>query len=166
MTATKSTLTAESVHKILEYNPETGIFTYRISRGRGGKVGAIAGSLHSSGYIFIGRYKAHRLAWLYVTGVWPNEIDHINGVKHDNRWSNLRETTHSINMQNQYKVRRHNKSTGVLGVYAVGDKFQASIRTNGVLKFLGYFKTTEEAHAAYLEAKRKFHPECMLITRR
>jgi len=89
-----------------------------------------------------------------------NEIDHINGIRNDNRICNLREATKSENAQNQRKAPSHNKSTGLIG--ASFDKrykkFESKIHINGKSKFLGYFKTAIEAHNAYLTEKRLIHP--------
>ena len=99
-------LTAEWLRAVLDYDPKTGLFHWRIDRGgRKARIGALAGSFDATGYIQImidgKNYKAHRLAWLYVTGNWPiGDIDHLNGERANNRWSNLREATKSINQQN------------------------------------------------------------------
>ena len=90
----------------LFYDPFTGIFTRRISNCNKVKIGDTAGSMDGNGYILINingkSYRAHRLAWLYMTEKMPEElIDHKNGVRHDNRFCNLREATHNQNLQNQ-----------------------------------------------------------------
>jgi hypothetical protein len=109
-------------------------------------------------------YKAHRLAWLYVHGVWPTgEIDHRNGDPRDNRIANLRDVTHAVNLQNLTKPRAGCKS-GMLGAQwdASRQKWKASIRTQGASKHLGRFDTPEEAHEAYKNAKRKLHDGCTI----
>lgn len=98
-------LTAESLRELLHYDPQTGIFTWRVTRGNL-KACSRAGSMKEDGYIRVcigeRRYHAHRLAWLYVTGDWPvEEIDHINRNKADNRFTNLRPATRSTNEQNR-----------------------------------------------------------------
>lgn len=105
--------------------------------------------------IFGRSYKAHRLAWLYMTGAWPAlDVDHKNGVHDDNRWDNLREVTMSVNQQNQRKAQRGNV-VGLLGVSAKRKKFSARIHLNGKTILLGVHDTPEMAHAAYLKAKRE-----------
>lgn len=117
-------LTQEYLKSIFSYDPETGIFIKNIyfddkGRKRGGKK---QGSLCRNGYIVLminyKRYLVHRLAWFYMTGEWPkNDIDHINGIKRDNRFVNLREATKSENGQNRRGAQKNNKSTGLLGAY-------------------------------------------------
>ena len=160
-------ITSERLKELVIYEPTTGIFTWRISRGGCVKQGATAGSL-TNGYVSIAidakRYKAHRLAWLYVFGVWPkDEIDHIDTNKSNNRIANLREATHSENMQNQRSSPK-TSATGLMGAhfYKRTKKWQASITVGGNLKHLGYFNTANEAHDAYLKAKRELHEFCTL----
>lgn len=126
--------------QILKYNQETGIFIWLISPSKGTKAGAIAGCTGKDGYRYIRinrkGYKAHRLAYLYMTGKFPNKhIDHINRVRDDNRWSNLRDADPSLNAKNISISKRN--STGVTGVYKRGDRYVARIQTNGYRKFLG-----------------------------
>jgi hypothetical protein len=103
------------------------------------------------------------LVWLWVNGSWPiGEIDHIDGDKLNNRIANLRDVDRATNTQNSKKARRNNKSSGLLGSYKSGNRWQAQIRINGVCMTLGSFGTPEEAHAAYLGAKRLFHPGCTI----
>jgi hypothetical protein len=154
-------LTAERLRELLDYNPETGIFRWNVAA----RAGTVVGCLNR-GYrvIRVDRmlYRAHRLAWLHVYGCWPtDEIDHINGIKDDNRLANLREVTCAENQQNRRSARTDNK-TGLLGVSSSQGGFQAQIKVNCKLFFLGRFATAELAHAAYLEAKRRLHPAGML----
>lgn len=151
-------LTAEFLREIALYEPESGEFYRRVDAPRGAfKVGDRMGRTHLEGYRLIkirGRdFKAHRLAWLYVYGEWPkDEIDHINGQRGDNRIANLRDVPKTTNQQNQKALR--NTATGALGVTKKGAGFQARLRFNNELHYVGYFKTIDEAHAAYLTLKQ------------
>lgn len=112
-------LTQKRLKEIIEYDQETGVFTWKKRTSNRVRVGDIAGGLHKpSGYVFIGlgrRYKAHRLAWLYSYGYIPEtEIDHVNGRRSDNRLLNLRETSHQCNMQNS--KHSNNNTSGFKGV--------------------------------------------------
>lgn len=158
-------LTLILVKEILDYNPETGLFTWKIPTAKCVSVGDLAGSLkaQSAGYvninIFQRRYGAHRLAWFYMTGEWPKfEIDHINGCRSDNRFANLRDVTRQVNAQNLKKGR---SNTGLLGVSYVMRRgkgsYRAGIKANNKSINLGNYSTAEAAHAVYLEAKRRLH---------
>jgi hypothetical protein len=98
-------LNQKTLKKYLNYDPETGVFKRKINSGKA-KIGDVAGGINGSGYICIRinsvKYRAHRLAWLYVHGKFPdNQIDHINRVKNDNRIDNLRDVTQSVNARNR-----------------------------------------------------------------
>lgn len=150
-------LTLEAVSALLDYNPETGKFFWKQSRGGTARIGSEAGSLGKNGYILIvvglNKAYAHRLAYLFIFGEWPTEqVDHINGIRHDNRAVNLRAAT---NQQNQAN-RRSTSANGLKGVTydRRKSKWIAQITVNQVHKFLGLFNTREEAGAAYLAAAR------------
>jgi len=144
----------------LEYDKETGEFWWNekaTPKMRGKK----AGNQLKRGHIQIkvggDVYYAHRLAWFFVYGELPTKlIDHIDCNPANNRISNLREATDSINQQNKINARKDNKS-GFLGVSQRSDGYQACIRANGKKKYLGLFRTAELAHQAYLTAKKQFH---------
>ena len=167
----KADLTAARLRDVLHYEAATGIFTWVRPTGRRAKTGDIAGSAEGRGYWAIRidsvRYKAHRLAWLYQNGEWPRgDIDHINGDRRDNRIANLREASRSTNIQNLRSAKSHNRA-GLLGVVLdlskkTDKKYTARIVYGGRQHSLGYYNTPEEAHAAYLEAKRKHHPGCAI----
>lgn len=153
-------LKAERLRFLFNYDPETGIFTRKRNVNKT-KAGDIAGHDDGNGYIQFmidrKRYRAHRLAWLYMTGEHPKgEIDHINGIHNDNRFMNLRDVKPSINMENQRKPRITNK-LGIQGVARDGNRFAAAISINGKKKHLGTFSNPHEAHQVYLQAKRQFH---------
>lgn len=158
-----SSLTAERLRELLHYEPETGIFRGRVTSG-GRLAGDVAGYCSHSGYVEIRvdrrPYYAHRLAWLYVYGIWPSGgIDHRNQIKHDNRIDNLREATGSQNGANTGK--RIDNTSGFKGVSwsKQSRRWQAHIRSHGRSKYLGLFDTPEEAHAAYVEAAHCLHGE-------
>ncbi len=155
-------LTAEQLRECLSYNPDDGTFIRLISHTNRHKAGIAAGCSTSNGYVRIyvadKQYLAHRLAFLYMTGEFPrNLVDHINGNKSDNSWSNLREINKSGNGQNTRRAWGHNK-TGVLGIGRRGKKFRARIYANGKDIHLGEFQTQDEAREKYLEAKKILHP--------
>lgn len=155
------TLTAERLHELLDYDPETGVFTWRVRR-KYAQPGDVANYHMSAGYIQIAidcrHYLAHRLAWFFVHGIWPRgQIDHINGVKDDNRISNLRDVTPSGNGQNIDAPLSRNKA-GLRGVSPNGPGWTARICVDHVVTRLGTYRTPEEARAAYLSAKRRLHP--------
>ena len=161
------TLTAERLRELLAYDPETGIFTRLTDNRRGNRIGDVVGTRCKLGYLWTyldGRqYTLGRLAWLYVTGEWPeHEIDHINGEKTNNRFANLRDACRQTNMQNEHRA-RSNSSTGYAGVSFRKErgKYIATIdKGDGTRKRirLGSFYNPVDAHNAYLEAKRKYHP--------
>ncbi len=157
-------LTAERLMAALHYDPATGVFT-RLVRSSNALAGDVAGGVTSSGYRYISvygrQYAAHRLAWLYTHGDWPlGEIDHINGVKTDNRISNLRDCSTSENQQNRRRAQSNNLSSGLLGVtfHKQVNRWSANISLKGKHNHLGLFDNPEKAHVAYIKAKADFHP--------
>lgn len=162
----KCHLTAARLRELFHYDDQTGVFVRLVdvgSRASFNKAGTRAGCVNKRiGYILIGidgrDYYAHRLAWLWVHGKWPlHQIDHINGNRADNRLENLRDVTKAQNMQN-LKRSRKDSSTGLLGVVPSKGRFTSVIFVNKVTHRLGTFDTPEQAHAAYIEAKRRLHP--------
>ncbi len=154
-------LTAEYLRSILHYEPETGIFTWKISNSNRVKVGDAAGSQNGDGYLRIKvlsrQYKSHRLAWLYVYGEWPKlDIDHINRNRSDNRRVNLRDVTQKQNMQNASK--RSDNTSGHPGVswHKQHSKWQARIMHNQKDIHLGYFTDIEEALSARKAAEKLY----------
>jgi hypothetical protein len=153
---------AAIIRTLLRYDDNTGQFHWRINRTGGVKAGASAGTVMKDGYrcikILDRFYYAHRLAWVYVNGRWPSkQLDHINGIRLDNRIANLREANHSENQQNLSVGRRTSKS-GLLGVRAADDgRWRSSIMYQGRSVDLGTFDTKEEAHGAYLRKKTELH---------
>jgi hypothetical protein len=157
-------ITAERLRELLHYDPETGMFTWRVNRRGTAKAGTHAGRLNPNGYrdIMINgkRYKEHRIAWLYARGVMPtNLIDHINGIKDDNRIENLREATKSQNSANRGKP--NSSTSGCKGVSwsKAAKKWKAQIGTHCKKIYLGVFTNIEDASAAYQAAALKYQGE-------
>lgn len=159
-------LTAERVRDLFDYDAEIGALRWKAAS-RNVKAGAIAGSIDSiTGYRKIsvdGRsLRAHRLIWLHFYGVLPDKfVDHINGVRDDNRIVNLRISDNSQNQWNR-GIGKNNKS-GITGV-SYTPPWSAKIKVNGKQINLGCFETKEEAVAAYDAAKQQFHG-CPAVTR-
>jgi hypothetical protein len=155
-------LTAERLRELVYYDPETGIFIRKVATGYT-KVGDVVGYKDTYGYLecFVGNksFKAHRLAWVYMTGEFPkDQIDHVNGIKDDNRWCNLREATSRQNLANTKRYK--NNSSGRKGVYRdKHGKYIASIVVNYKRIYLGYFQDLEDAHEAYKDAAIKYFGE-------
>jgi hypothetical protein len=148
-------LTADEVKRLLDYNPETGIFVWKVAPGkRTDKIGTVAGVMHNTGHRRIrinGKlYYSHRLAWLVMTRSWPkNEIDHINNIRDDNRFCNLREATRQENERNTRKRERTScKLKGVSYRKSTG-KYEAFAKEENKKIHLGYFYSEQEAHIAF-----------------
>lgn len=163
MKTTKSDLTAARLRELLHYDPETGVFTRKVQTTNSVKVGDVAGGLDNKGYLKIRvdvrLYWAHRLAWLYVHGVWPeDQIDHINRIRDDNRISNLRQATCAENNQNT-RIDRKNTS-GYKGVSwkSSKGKWVAQITINNKNKEIGCYRDINDAIAARKAAEAKYHP--------
>jgi len=164
--AIKDRITAERLRELMQYDPKTGQFTWRVKIGCGQAVrqpGDTAGSINRChGYaevgIFGARYRLHILAWLYMTGEWPSElVDHRNMIRSDNRWENLRSATHSQNHGNSR--RRSDNKSGLKGVYRRSDNkaWVAQISVRGHKRALGSFDCVAAAHFKYLvEADKGF----------
>jgi hypothetical protein len=164
---TMLSLTVKRLKELLHYDPKTGLFTWINSRGKRGRMRGFAGCVRrSNGYVQIEIneviYLAHRLAFLYMTGKMPkHDTDHKDGNRANNIWSNLRSVTRMVNLQNTRKAATNN-ALGILGVCAERNGFKAQIKVNKENVYLGLFPTPELAHAAYIKAKRKYHPGCMI----
>ena len=154
-------LTAERLRSILDYNPETGVFTWKEGRKKA-KKGAIAGTTDAFGHMRImvegKRYYAHRLAWLYYYNEWPKgPLDHKDRDPANNAISNLRECTPRENLQKSTKSCGSSKYQGVCW-HKSRNKWKARISVNKKLIHLGYFDDELEAANTYREAKEKYHP--------
>ena len=157
-----TSLSLERLKEVLRYEPERGVFFWnRPPKNHPRLQEYVAGGI-SSGYVMIkidGRkYKAHRLAWLYTHGEWPNgDLDHINGCPLDNRMKNLRVATNPQNQAN--RLRERNKATPKGVRRLPSGNFQARISVNKKQILLGIFNSPSEAQSAYIEAAEKFYGE-------
>lgn len=157
---------AQQLREVLDYDPLTGWFKWRVRPNRRIKVGDAAGSKACGGYVSVrvfGRLKqAHRLAWLYTYGEWPNgQIDHIDGNRANNAIANLRDVSQSVNQQNRRRASRSN-THGFFGASLQGSRWKAQIMVNGQNIHLGYYDTPGLARAAYIAAKRVMHAGCTI----
>lgn len=157
-------ISAERARELLCYDKDTGIFNWRVDRSNI-KAGTEIKCL-SNGYVQIQinskGYRAHRLAWLYTYGEWPKLfIDHINGDRSDNRISNLRDVSAQINSQNVRAASRGSEA-GLLGVTANKKRWSAGVIVDRKRIHLGTYDTPEQAHEAYLVAKRRLHEGCTI----
>jgi len=146
-----SKLNSTRLKEVLDYDPDTGFFTRKI-KGRKAKVG----SFDPEGYVYIQidriKYAAHRLALLYMYDAFPiDQVDHINGVKSDNRIVNLRACTHAENQQTKRNVKGYYWHKGK-------NRFIAYIKVNNKRIELGRYLNEQDAKQAYLDAKNKYHP--------
>ncbi len=155
-------LTQKRLKELLHYDEDTGLFIRKTKVSSNANVGDKAGYTRVDKYrvIQVERklYHAHRLAWLYITGEHPqNEIDHINRDPSDNRFKNLRDVTHSMNLKNQ-GLSKANKS-GVTGVFFVrkDSVWQVYISDRGTSIFLGTFKNKQDAIKARKQAEKKYN---------
>lgn len=157
--------TKDDVAALLRYDPETGIFTRIKSNSNAHKAGAHAGSVRpGSGYVYIKigpkPYPAHRLAFLLMTGRWPeNEVDHINGDRTDNRWINLRQATRNQNMRNKATYKTNTSGTPGVHFHTRTGRWQARIQVDGKRIALGSFDTQEEAVQERRRAEAAIHKE-------
>lgn len=158
----KYKLTAERLRELLDYDPETGLFKWKTSEAGHRNSKRPVGSTDTKGRRQIridGKsYFLHRLAFLWMTGEWPeDQVDHINRDFTDNRWANLRNATNSMNAVNRITTRykHHGMPRGVHR--RANGKFTAVIQEGGKLRHIGIYGTVEEATAAYAErAQRAF----------
>lgn len=163
------TLTAKRLRELCAYDPATGAFTWRRSKGAAPAGSPVGGKHRSKGYgdaVVDGeRHATHRMIWLYAHGRWPKgEIDHINGDRSDNRLANLRDVSGAVNRQNQRAATSKNLKSKLIGAhwnkrYRV---WRSHIHAGGKPIYLGQFASAEEAHAAYVTAKRKLHKGCTI----
>ena len=157
-------ISQERLKQVLDYDPATGVFTWKARSSNRIEVGKRAGGFGTYGYRLIGidgkLFHASRLAWLYVTGEWPElHIDHANGNRDDDRFANLRHATRSENQCNRAK--QANNTSGFKGVYfcKVRQMWRARITFRGSTEDLGLHETAEQAGTAYALAAKRVHGE-------
>lgn len=149
-------MTPERARELFSYEPDTGVLRWRERHGSGGRLpaGAVVRGADRKGYLRVtadGRtHRVNRLAWMILHGRAPDgDIDHINGVKDDNRAVNLRDVSRAVNLQNKPAA----------GVRKEAGAWCASIKANGARHYLGRFRCFGKAVTARKEAERLFHPE-------
>lgn len=151
-------ITASELRELLDYDPSSGVFTWRRSMRGPARQGDKAGRPKPNGYLSIKvmqrDYYAHRLAFMWMMGAWPTaEVDHVNGDRCDNRWANLREATTSQNRGNTRRLDRNSSGLKGVSLHKKTGLWRARLAT----KTLRYCRTKEEAHAVYVAAaKAKF----------
>ena len=159
-----SALSHELLKNLLHYEPDAGVFTWKVSPAQCVPKGSVAGTIMKIGYCAVKiqgtNYRAQRLAFFYMMGRWPSrDIDHIDGNKQNNRWVNLREATRSQNGANRGMTKKN--SSGYKGV-AWDEKLQkwrAAIGVNYRRIHLGLFESADQASTAYLAAARQHFGE-------
>lgn len=156
-------MTQQELHNLLSYDPSNGVFRWRYTR-RGISGGRIAGCDCEDGYTRIRvrgiLYLASRLAWFYMKGKWPkDQLDHINTIKGDNSWHNLREASPSQNGAN--RSLQINNQSGFKGVHYCNTRlcWIARIHINDVVHYLGAYNTAAEAGEAYNKAALEHYHE-------
>lgn len=161
-------VTAARLRELLHYDPDTGHVRWVLPQSNRVRPGEIAGCKTRLGYYRVSienrDYLLHRVAWAMHCGEWPRGvIDHIDGDKTNNRAANLRDVSVAVNMQNR-RTATSGTASGILGAtwHKPSRSWQARVKTGGKTTSLGYFKTPEEAHEAYVAAKRKLHAGCTL----
>lgn len=155
-------ITQELLKTNIHYNPDTGVFTRIIKSG--GNVGEINTKENDSGYFRVNisgkSYRTHRLAWLYMTGEWPKEhIDHINGMRNDNKFSNLRCASNAENMHNIGKYVTNTSGFKGVSWHKAAKKWCAQIKIDGKRIYLGLFESADLASKAYRDFAKNVHGE-------
>ena len=159
---TAQILTQSQLKSILHYDPDSGVFTWKKRIANRINIGDVAGTLSDEGYVIIQinkqRHRAHRLACLWMTGIFPpHETDHIDHVRDNNKWKNLRTVTHQENGKNM--TLQKNNTSGVCGVFfhEINKKWRARIYVDKKLVNIGSFKNFDDAVIARKSAENKFN---------
>ena len=155
-------MTPEMVRYLFDYCPETGVIRNRTWRSNRAKAGQVAGSIHQQGYRIIRvakkHYRGHWIAWAHFYGDWPtDQVDHMNGIRDDNRICNLRACSGAANSQNIVVERRTTDMPQGVTRLPSGN-YSARIKINRKHTHIGVYSTCEAAHDAYLSAKKESHP--------
>lgn len=155
--------------EILNYCPESGLFTWSSDRRNQINKGDEAGGVNQEGYleikVFQRRYKAHRLAWFYMTGKWPEVIDHINRDRADNRFCNLRECSIQQNSCNTGMSDRNTSGYRGVSKHKQSGKWKVDVKVKGKKLFFGLFEDVELAGLVAEEARSKLHGDFAAILR-
>jgi hypothetical protein len=154
--AKREHVTLERVKELLSYDPITGIWTWLVRKGKA-QIGSVAGCLDGDGYVQIQidyvQYKAHNLAFLWMTGRWPRlGCDHRDLQKTNNKWNNLREATGSQNVANQAITIKNTSGFKGVSFDKKNQKWRASVTVKGKFFCLGRFTDPEVAYASYCKA--------------
>lgn len=156
-------ITQEELKNIVIYDPDTGIFKYIKQTNPRALIGRIAGTKQKDGHLYLQykkkRYQLHQLAFLYMEGSLPNEVDHINRISNDNRWCNLRKCTRTQNSYNSSI--RSNNTSGVKGISLNkrNGKWLVRMYINGKETFIGEYVDKEEAIRINKLYRNKYHGE-------
>lgn len=161
MIVSNQILTVDLLREFLNYDKDSGVFTWRVTNSNRAVQGKSAGCYRRDGYgrcqIDGREYLLHRLAWLYIHGSWPNGvIDHINRNPRDNRIENLRDVSHSENRQNTLESAANRSGKKGVSRHKSG-VWRAAIQAAGKSKHIGYFATLEQAAQAYATAAATAH---------
>jgi len=164
----KKMITQSELKDVVDYCPDTGVFTWKVSLSYRGKAGTIAGNVRKDGYwrIMIRNkmYYSHRLAWLYVHGEFPIcYIDHINHNKSDNRIENLRNADTFSNAHNIKKFSTNTSGHKGICWHKKAKKWMARFKCRGKVYYLGVYSDIEEAVKVYEENAKKYHKEFFCV---
>ena len=161
---TRPELTYGMLRDLLTYDPPTGVLRWVTRPANNVWRGDVAGTVTKRGYRMVRilgvNWLAHRLAWFWMTGRWPTEdIDHINGIKSDNRWCNLREATRAQNIVNRPPGKNNTSGSRGVSFYRPSKKWRAQLSNGTANRYIGTFNTKEDAERAYNAAAKAVYGE-------